>query len=519
MVAVSRILDPATGKPFVKKGSRRMSSRYDNAQTVDDNRRHWANADVLSARAANSLDVRIKLRSRSRYEQGNNGYVGGLPWTLANDIVGTGPKLQVRTGDRATNSAVEEAWKAWDDATGFSSKLHTAGMAKHGDGEGFLVAISNPDIVHLDGTPCPVQFDLLDLECDYFSTPGSWGAMTGNSRWVDGIEFDERGKPTFYHVLRNHPGDTFWWGVGSWTEFDRVPARDVIHWFRKCRPGQLRGVPENTPGLGIAAQLRRWTLATLTAAETAASFSAVLETPEPPDADDSQSGTEPDPAMTFEIVRNMMARLPDGVKMSQFKSEHPQTTYPMLKGELLKELGRPNAAPYAVTAGDSSPYNFSSAKMDMGAYQKACKIERETCRRTVLERAFGFWYREARLVPGYLPRGLPERIPHRWRWDGWPSIDPLKDAKADTERLANGTLSYDEYFSEQGKDYEEEFDQQAIEQAMRRRKKLAIVGAPATAVPIEEPGEDDPGSDADEESGYDQAARPTRYRLRAEVRR
>ena len=73
----------------------RVRGRYDAAVTTDENRRHWANADLLSANAANNPQVRRTLRSRSRYEVANNSYARGIVLTLANDCVGTGPRLQM----------------------------------------------------------------------------------------------------------------------------------------------------------------------------------------------------------------------------------------------------------------------------------------------------------------------------------------------------------------------------------------------------------------------------------------
>ena len=49
-------------------------ARYDAAVVNDNNRRRWANADGLSARAANGAEeVRRILRNRSRYEVANIG--------------------------------------------------------------------------------------------------------------------------------------------------------------------------------------------------------------------------------------------------------------------------------------------------------------------------------------------------------------------------------------------------------------------------------------------------------------
>src|SRR5512139_238349 len=85
-----------------------VRARYDAAATTDENRRHWANADHLSPDAANSPLVRRTLRSRARYEVANNSYARGIVLTIANDCVGTGPRLQLLSDDAALNKTVEQ---------------------------------------------------------------------------------------------------------------------------------------------------------------------------------------------------------------------------------------------------------------------------------------------------------------------------------------------------------------------------------------------------------------------------
>ena len=55
-----------------------VRGRYDAAATTEENRRHWAAADLLSADAANNPRVRTVLRSRARYEVANNSYARGI---------------------------------------------------------------------------------------------------------------------------------------------------------------------------------------------------------------------------------------------------------------------------------------------------------------------------------------------------------------------------------------------------------------------------------------------------------
>ena len=90
-----------------------IRAKFDAAQTTSDNRRHWANADGLSADTAASAEVRRILRNRARYEVANGCYLKGIVQTLANDVVGTGARLQMLTDRVETNQTVEREFAAW----------------------------------------------------------------------------------------------------------------------------------------------------------------------------------------------------------------------------------------------------------------------------------------------------------------------------------------------------------------------------------------------------------------------
>jgi lambda family phage portal protein len=438
-------------QPTTRTIRRPVRARYDAAQTTDENQRHWAYSDSLSAKSANTLTIRQTLRNRARYEFANNGYCHGLIITLANDLIGTGPRLQVQTDDAHYNRAVELAWSNWTAAVGLVDKLHVMTQAKKRDGEAFAVFVTNETL------PNPVQIDLRLVECDQVTTPTGMLPSIND----DGLVFDASGNVVGYHVLRFHPGDTY---SGTLAEFDTLPARSVIHWYRADRPGQFRGVPEITPSLPLFGQLRRYTLATLTAAETAANFAAVLESQAPPDG----TTEEPTPFETLEIERGMMTTLPAGAKLSQFAAQHPTTLYQEFKRELLKEIGRPLSAPFNVISGDSSPYNYSSARLDHLLYRQAQRVERDHCRRIVLERVFQAWVDEAQMVPGLLPSrpGTSADLPRDWIWPGAEAIDPEKEAKADTERLGNNTTTLAEILAGYGQDWESFLRQRAREQQL-----------------------------------------------------
>ena len=130
----------------------------------------------------------------------------------------------------------------------------------------------------------------------------------------------------------------------------------VLHYFRCDRPGQIRGIPDITPALPLFAQLRRFTLAVLAAAETAAEFAGILYT----DAPANGEADAAEPFEPIELEKRMLLTMPGGWKMAQMKSEQPSTTYAEFKKEILNEIARCLNMPFNVAAGNSSGYNYAS---------------------------------------------------------------------------------------------------------------------------------------------------------------
>jgi hypothetical protein len=98
----------------------------------------------------------------------------------------------------------------------------------------------------------------------------------------------------------------------------------VLHWFRCDRPGQARGVPDILPALPLFAQLRRFTLAVIAAAETAADFAGILYT----DAPASGEADAAEPFEPIELEKRALVTMPGGWKMSQLQAEQPARTKP-----------------------------------------------------------------------------------------------------------------------------------------------------------------------------------------------
>ena len=104
------------------------------------------------------------------------------------------------------------------------------------------------------------------------------------------------------------------------------------------------------PALPLFAQLRRFTLAVLAAAETAADFAGILYT----DAPANGEADAAEPFEPIELEKRALLTMPGGWKMSQMEAQQPSTTYAEFKHELLNEIARCLNMPYNIAAANSS---------------------------------------------------------------------------------------------------------------------------------------------------------------------
>jgi len=466
---------------------RRDSRRsYDAAATNRHNANHWLYADARDADSIIFADL-ATLRNRCRYEQRNNCYASGIADTLSDDLVGTGPAPQIDSGDADFDKELEDKFALWCghcDIRGEESLQdmlwQACGIEQCQSGEAFLVmqtaAGAEKKWPAINKKEVTLRLQLV--ESDRIATPGDlFGQAFVSDKIRNGIEVDENGRRLFYYILKKHPGSQF--AVGGFGGYDKVPAAYVIHLYRLKRAGQTRGVPLFTPALGIFAQLRRFTLATLNAAEQAANIAGVMESEPGGDQEDvTVAGDE------VEIPRNSLLGLPVGTKMAQLKAEHPAGTYKEFKQELLNEAARCVSMPFNVAAANSSGYNYASGRLDHQSYFKSIKTARGWITRKVLKRIFSAWYAEALLLPGFFRGRAKKQIRLQWFWPGFEHVDPVKEAVAQKHRLANHTTTLAAEYASQGKDWEREIRQSKKE--IDLLQELGIIAANETAKTMED---------------------------------
>lgn len=462
MPILDRFGNPMKAQVSTTRRPRVVKGRYDAAQTTSDNAKYWMLATTWSADQEINPQVRQILRSRCRYELGNNTNASGVLETLSLDVIGTGPRLQIKTGDDGLDDDIEAGWQEWSRAVRLAEKLRLMRYARAGDGESFAQKFTNPKL------NSPIQLDFSVVECDQFCSPFM---MVEKNNEIDGIIFDKWGNPEFYRMLKYHPGDRRGILGGSDNDYDLVPASSIIHYFRKYRAGQHRGIPEMTSALPLFAQLRRYTKATLTAAEAVANVALVMQTRTPAEGeavDGSESAFD-----EMDLPGGTMTSLPDGWELGQVKAEQPTTTFTEFKRELTGDAGRGQGVPFGKATGNSSDYNYASGRLDNQSYYKLIKVDQDFTSIVICDDLARDFLREFCLLNRVQFKKNPTRL---WFFDGSEHVDEKKAADSQDTHLRNGTTNLAIEYGKQGKDWKKETLQRLKEEAfiMKERERLGL---------------------------------------------
>lgn len=460
---------PEVASPSVKLV---RAERFNSGRIENDSKSHWRFADNKSIDCALNPQVRRRIRDRARYEIANNSYAYGAAMSIANAVIGDGPKIHVSFTDVSSMASkkaaklatkVEGDFARWARNICLAEKLRAMRFAKFQDGESFALFYNNPR------SKDPVQLDLMPFDCERVQSEYT----LSYDRQVDGIWLDEWGNPVQYRVLENHPGGQAWSMVTYPQWAVMYNADRVVHWYRKNTPEQHRGVSEISPGLDILQYLGRYSRAVVTAAEVAADLALVFYTDETEDVggydvsefnSDSIRYMQNTPDVPFGEVpfsRGTTMTAPTGCKVSQLKPEQPTSNYAMLVDELLGEFGSAIGVPRLVLKKSAAGYNYASGRLDLQDYYRFIKLNQVSCEDKVLIPLFNAWFKEWALVNNY--KGEAPLID--FFWIGFEHVDPLKEASAQGLRLASRTTNLAIEYGRQGRDWEDELEQLARERA------------------------------------------------------
>ena len=218
-----------------------------------------ANAEIGPALAT--------LRNRARDLVRNNPYANHALATLATKSIGTG--IMARPDKGAAS-----AWKSFVKTADFEGQLdfyglqHLIARCAYESGECIVRRIRTR------GDNGEVPLKLQVLEGDYIDSTRFGPSSVGGNYIIAGVEIDALGRRVAYWLYDRHPGEVLPMPK-NWLS-QRVDASEVLHFYEKLRPGQLRGVPRLASAMIKARDLDEYEEAELVRKKIEACFVAFV---------------------------------------------------------------------------------------------------------------------------------------------------------------------------------------------------------------------------------------------------
>ncbi len=454
---------------------------------------NW-HASIESAEAHDRLD-RDLLRARARDLENNSDIINGALSAYRRNIVGRGWTLQAGTGDEALNGEIEKLWREWCrarncDVTGtqsFTDLLRMMVERKKVDG-GVLVLkrYTNYGIL---------PFQIQVLEVDELDEMAGTPKHKGN-RVVGGIEYSPFNRPVGFFI-RQYDADGLR-TVGT----QYVDAKDMVFWFRKRRPSQIREITDLAPVMTRVRDVNEFITAVSVKERIAACLSIFIKRALPASAPGRNGVKGPAREVDYagkRLTPGMISELNAG---DDAVIVDPKGTADDAGGfvKLLQRLvGAALGISYEAAARDMSETNYSSARQSV--------IEDELTYAEELDGLIAVMDEiyETFLISAVLANkvGIPKFwedkrgfMQHVWVGTPKPWIDPQKEANADKTALATGQKTFKEISAERGRDWRKQIDDMSEVIGYAKQKGIDLGGMlfdQGTARGGAEPtGDDDP---------------------------
>ena len=399
-----------------------------------------------------------RIRNRSRDVVRNNEYAKRAAGVWCSNVVGYGLTINPDAAREA------EAWKAWSDslecdATGVDN---LSGLINLIVGERFSageVLIRRRWRRLSDGLVVPMQIQVL--ESDHLDESKT-GPLANGNVCILGKEFDRLGRCIAYWLFPQHPGE-----IAGHLHMNslRVPASEIIHYYRRDRPSAVRGISELAVSLMRYRDLADYQDAELIRKKMEACVVAII-TADTPDSKLGMAGEKGQETMR----PGMISRIKNGEAV-QFNNPSPSGGGGEFTRHQLHALAVGSGISYAQLTGDMSQSNFSSNRMGMIEFRAMVEQEQWLSLVPKVIQPLRLWWREAAALAG-IPLGKSSKdkisMPRKAQ------VDPYKDTLTAKESIRGGGMTQSEWLREQGYTLEEYIEERQYELAEMKKAGLVL---------------------------------------------
>lgn len=450
---VVNYVSPAAG---VRRAQARMAldhvRAYDAAKVGRRTDGWQAGASSANAEIAPALH---RVRQRCRDMVRNNEYASSALNKLVANTVGTGFSA------KATDQQLWSDWCEYCDADGqldFNGLIELGHRSRRESGE---VLIRFRPRLPEDGLPVPLQLQVL--EADHLDTSRTGPCANGNYA-IAGVEFNQIGGREAYWLFPVHPGEIAYSRVKS-LQSVRVPASEVLHYYRKLRPGQVRGMPELAVSLLRLRDLADYEQAELVRKKIEACFVAFVRTDSPTQQLGDARNVN---GQRQERVAPGMIKYLSNAEGVEFGTPATSGGYGEYTTTQLHAVAVGSGATYEQLTGDLSRVNFSSIRAGLVELRQQISAEQWLALAPMVLKPIARRFQVAAVLAGKQKKAPAPYIwtPPKQQW-----VDPLKDVLATKEAVRGTMKSLSEAIRETGDDPEAVFAE-----IKREREMLAQMG-------------------------------------------
>jgi lambda family phage portal protein len=437
----------------------------------------------------------VDLRARSRALIRNASYAKRAKVIVVNNVVGAGIGLQAQvktTRDEMAervNDGIEKAWCDWTAA----ARCHTGGTLHFSDLERAAMGqVFEAGEVFIRKHYAPfgdskVPFALELIEAERVADDTTILPTTGAAVRM-GVEVDKFYRPVAYWIRERHPSE-FRWDVTKTDRYERVPAEFIFHLKITDRWPQTRGEPWLHSVVGRLNDMNGYSEAEIVAARGAASYMAVIETP---DDNSPLMERQDDGSSQFTVEPGISARLAPGEKLNFVSPNRPNPNMDPFLRLMLREVAAGVGVSYESLSRDYSQSNYSSSRLALIDDRDLWRTFQRWFIRSFREPLHRDWMRQA-VLAGAIPEISVEQYAlNRQKFEamcckprGWSWIDPTKEVEAYREAVRCGFMTVADVIAltGSGMDLEDVLGARRRELDMMSEKDLQFDTDPTVAAP------------------------------------
>jgi lambda family phage portal protein len=417
-----------------------------------------------------------EMRNRSRDLTRKFPLLNGAYDTICSNIVGTGIKVIPQTSDIDARRLIKQTWDYWSrecDSEGinsFSAILELLVRERFETGEVFIRR--RPRRLE-DGYLVPYQIQILEAEhCPYEMIKN----LPNGGYIMGGVEFDRLGKRVAYHMYRHHPGDNLIYKDSL--ETFRIPAEEVIHYYKPLRAGQVRGIPECFSSHATMRELMEYDEAEVVRKKIASTAAGFITSPAPQDIfnEDNQDQDADLGEAVAHVEPGSLINLNPGESVVFNNPAESGVSYDPFLKHTLRSLAASLNMSYEEFSCDLSGVNFSSIRTGLNQSQRKYRKEQQRLIDMVCYPIFRRFF-EAAVLAGVFKfnnaqKAAVEYGVVQWQAPGWAYVNPLQEVNAQKEQIKAGLKSRSQVIAEMGGDAEEV--DEMIAKDREREKRLGL---------------------------------------------